>query len=187
MSSAPSISVRQFLMGGVLLGAAWWFHSHWFVPLQQREVECMRELGEARQRVSDAKLKIHEVSRKEQAARVTRGVLDSLQGDIPKEPMVVWLPVRLRTHLRGTGIADAAIRMNSAMPEPDVPGYERSFWHLNLPKQGGMRNINDVLLAVAEIERQQPFVRILDLSFSADPEEPHWPAGRFNVSVLVPK
>lgn len=187
MSSASPSFVRQFLAGGAVLGVAWWFHSHWLIPLQRREVECLKTLADVRQRLSDAKAEIHEISKQEQVAAGTRGLLHSLQHGIPKEPTAVWLPVRLRAHLRSAGIADAGIRLNSEIPEPGVPDYERTYWHLNLPRQEGMRTMGGVLLAVTEIERQEPFVRILDVSFSADPEEPHWFAGGFNVTALVPK
>lgn len=187
MASGSSTFARQFLTGGAVLGVAWWFHSHWLVPLQQREVGCLKALADVRQRLNDAKVQIQEIGNQEQAAAGTRSLLNSLQAGIPKQATAVWLPVRLKTHLRSAGIAEAGIRLNSTTPEPGVPGYERSYWHLNLPRQEGMRTMAGALLAVAEIERQEPFVRILDVSFSADPEEPHWSAGGFNVTALVPK
>jgi len=179
--------VRQFLAGGAVLGVAWWFYSHWLVPLQQREVECQKTLAETRQRLSDAKMQIQEIAKEEQAAAGTRSLLNSLQNGIPKEPTAVWLPVRLKAHLDSAGITEAGIRLNSAIPEPGVPDYERTYWNLNRPRQEGMRTMGAVLLAVAEIEKQEPFVKILDVSFNADPEAPHWFAGGINVTALVPK
>jgi hypothetical protein len=224
MALGSSIFFRRFLTGGMVLAAAWWFHSHRLVPLQQREVECMQALSDVRQRISDAKAKIHEIGKQEKAAGDARALLDSLQGDVPKDSAAVWLPLRLRTHLRNAGITEARIRVNPAMVEsvvadseqtffagklrthqrtggiaeggiraaatvrePGVPGYERTYWQLNLPGQDGMRSMSEVLQAVAEIERQEPSMRILDLSFVAASEAPHWPAGEFNVTALVPK
>lgn len=187
MSSAPSMSFRRIVAGGVALGAAWWFHTHWIAPLRQRETECQQAVADVQQHLSDAKAELKEIGREEQEVAHARGLLDSLHADVPKGPTVVWLPVRLRTHLRSAGIAEAGIRINSVVPESGVAGYERTYWHLNLSKQEGMQNMSAVLLAVAEIERQAPFVRILDVSFCADNKEPHWPVGGFNVTALVPK
>lgn len=179
--------MRQFLIGGALLGAAWWFHSHFLVPLQQREVGCLQKLAEVRQRIGEAKARIDEIGKQESATASARDLLDSLKGNFPKEPTVVWLPLRLKTHLRGAGITEVGIRVNSALPEPGAPGFERSFWNLNIPRQEGMQTMNGLLLALKEIERQESFVRILDLSFVADSAPPHWPAGGLNVTALVPK
>jgi hypothetical protein len=187
MSAASSIFVRQFLTGGAVLGVAWWFHSHWLVPLQHREVESLKALADVRQRISEAKAKIREIGEQEQAAGGARGLLESLRDDVPKEPTAVWLPVRLQKHLRTGGISEAGIRLNSTIPEPGVTGYERTYWHVNLPMQDGTRTMNGLLLAVGEIERQEPFVRILDISFVSGSEEPHWPVGGLNVTALVPK
>jgi hypothetical protein len=178
---------RQFVACGAVLGAAWWFHSHWLVPMQQREARCLQALPDVQQRVGDAKATIHEMSKQEQMAAGARSLLDSLQDGLPKDPTAVWLPVRLKADLRSAGIAEVGIRMNSAIPEPGVPGHERSYWHLNLPRQDGMRTMGALLLAVADIVRQEPFLRILDVSFGSDSEEPHRPAGSLNVTALVPK
>ncbi len=187
MPSSAFTYVQRFAAGAAMVGVAWYFNTHWLVPLRLREAESRQKLADARQRISDSKGKIREIGVEEHAARAARASLDSLQRDIPKDPTPVWLPVRLKKHLRSAGIAEAGIRMNVAIPEPGIPGYERSYWHLNLPRQEGMRTMSGLLLAVAEIERQEPFVRILDVSFSSDSDEPHWPAGGFNVTALVPQ
>lgn len=185
-SSSPNF-LRLILTGSVVLCAGWWFRGHRLVPLEQREAESLHALAGARQRLGTAKETIQGMNAQKQEAARTLGSLDALNRDIPKDPTLVWLPVRVKAHLQKGGVDEATIRINSAMPDPVVAGYERTNWHVHLPSQDGMRNMAGVLLALAEIERQEPFVRILDVDFHAGSEAPHWPTGGFNVTALVPK
>lgn len=187
MSSSPSPFLRQFLTGSVALGAAWYFHSHWIAPLQRCEAECQRSLAEARVRLSDARDQIRKTSdQAPEAARVSAS-LKALHSGIPGEPTAVWLPVRIEKHLRSAGIVGTVIRMNATSPEPGIAGYERSFWNLNVPRQERMKNLDGVLLELADIEAKEPFVRILDLYFHSEAEHQHSPAGGVNVTALIPK
>ena len=187
MSPASSSLIRRILAGSVVLCAAWWFHSHWIAPLRRHETDCQKSLVELRQRLGDAKEQIRMAG--EQAAEAARvqASLELLRGGISSGPTTVWLPVRIKTHLQRAGVADTVIRMNSALPEPGLAGYERTSWNLNVPRQEKLQNMNGILLAVAEIESKEPFVRILDLSFRSEVKEPHLPAGVINVTALVPK
>ena len=179
--------LRRILTGGAALGAAWWCHSHWIAPLQRCEAESQRSLGEARLRLSDAREQIRKTGEQAPEAARVRASLEALHSDIPSEPTAVWLPVRIEKHLQSGGIAGAVIRMNSKSPEPGVAGYERSFWNLNVPRQDTMKNLDDVLLKLADIESKEPFVRILDLSFHSEAEHQHSPAGGVNVTALIPR
>lgn len=187
MASNSSMFLRRVLAGGVVLGTAWWFHSQMLVPLQQRERECLRAIDDVQRRLTDARAVLQEIRDRETKVASAGAALDPLRGEAPKDPTVIWLPERLKKDLHSGGIAEAGIRVNSALPEPFAGGYERTYWHINVPQQPGIPNMNAALLAVTEIERQESFVRILDLTFRADPDEPHRPAGSLNVSAIVRK
>ena len=187
MASTPSPILRRLLTGSAALGAAWWFHSHWIVPLQRCEVESQQTLAQSRARLSDAREQIRKTSERAPEAARVNALLKALHSGIPGEPTAVWLPVRIEKHLRSAGIVDTVIRMNATSPEPGIAGYERSFWNLNVPRQERMKNLDGVLLELADIESKEPFVRILDLYFHSEAEHQHSPAGGVNVTALIPK
>lgn len=189
MQPARSTYFRRIVAGGALLVAAWCFHSRWIVPLQRCELELVEGIADVRQRLGDARVEIRQTLKQEQeqGSVNARMELSSLRGDRPGEPAVVWLPPKLRTDLARFGIEEAVIRQNSAVPEPGLSGYERTYWRLTLPAQGGMRTMTGVLLAVADLEQSDRGLKILDFSFQCDAGAPHWPAGGFNISALVRK
>lgn len=189
MQPARLTYFRRIAAGGAVLAAAWCFHSQWTAPLRRCELEQTQGLADVRQRIADARTEIREAlnQEQEQGKMNARMELNSLRGGQPGEPAVVWLPARLRSDLARFGIQGAAVRQNSAVPEPGLHGYERTYWRLTLPPQGGARTMTGILLAVADIERADRGLKVLDFSFQCDAAEPHWPAGGFNISALVRK
>lgn len=189
MQPARSTYLRRIAAGGVLLAAAWCFYSQWIVPLRRCELEMAEGLADVRQRLADARIEIREALKQEQehGSVNARMALSSLRGDRPGEPAVVWLPPKLRTDLARFGIEEAVIRQNSAVSEPGLSEYERTYWRLTLPAQGGMRTMTGVLLAVADLDQSDRGLKILDFFFQCDAGAPHWPAGGFNISALVRK
>lgn len=189
MQPARSTTFRRIAAGGAVLAAAWCFHSQWIAPLRRCELELTQGLAEVRQRIADGKTEIREAVKQEQeqGRMNARMELNSLRGDRPGEPAVVWLPARLKSDIARFGIQGAVVRQNSAVPEPGLHGYERTYWRLTLPPQSGARTMTGVLLAVADIEQADRRLKVLDFSFQCDAAEPHWPAGGFNISALVRK
>ncbi|MEQ1860758.1 MAG: hypothetical protein ABMA13_12560 [Chthoniobacteraceae bacterium] len=175
------------MIGGALVGAAWWFHSSRIAPLVEREVSLQSSLADVRQRLGAARVAARNIIEQEQKSADARAGLTALLGARPTGPAVVWFPVRLNSHLQRFGIAEAGIRLNATVPERGLAGFHRGYWHLNVPAQVGMKNLTGVLLAVAEIEEQESFVRVLDFSFQSSVEPPHWPAGGLNVAALLRK
>ncbi len=135
--------------------------------------------------MADARRELLAMKELEQKAAHTRASLTTLHGESPAEPAVVWFPSRLREGLSGFGIATVAIRLNTAVPEPGLAGFKRTYWNVDLPLQEGMGSMTGVLLALVEIEQRKSFVKILDFSFHSDVAEPHGPVGLFNVEALV--
>lgn len=179
--------LRLIQAGGAVLGAAWWFHSQWIVPLRHREAESLQQMAGVRERIETAREEMQMISEQEQEAARARNALNSLYRHIPASPAVAWFPGRLREHFRRLGIDEIAVRLNTTAPEPEFPAYERTYWRVNMPVQGGSRNMNGILLAVAEFEQQETFVKILDLSFRSGPGEPGGPTGGFNAAAFVRK
>ena len=175
---------RLIPAGGVVLCAAWWFHAEWIAPLGHREAESQQQIANVRERLEAARGEIRKISEEEQEAGRTRSALNSLYERTPAGPAVTWFPVRLRDHFRRFGIAEIAIRLNTTAPEPELPAYERTYWRVSMQVQEGSRNMNGILLAVAEFEQQETFVKILDLSFRSDPGGL---AGGFNAAAFVRK
>ena len=186
MSTSPQRSI--WLSGLGLAGLALWgghYYLHSSDGLVEREQANLRKTAGLREEMDGAREKIAAIAPIEQRAAEIPGELDRWREERRSGPEVVWFPDWLRAQLRRFGIVEAQIRLNTRVPEPGLPGFSRSCWNVNLPKQDGVRNATALLLAVKEIGQRERFVKTLDCSIRANPEEPNRPAGAFNVEVLI--
>lgn len=189
MSVSPQKSgTKLWLRSGGLLGLAACgicFHVHSHRTLVEREEADRRRVAALRGKVEDTHQAISEIAAIEHEANEARAGLDRWTQERSAGPAVVWFPEWLRAQLRRFGIVEAQIRLNAERPQPGVAGFKRISWNVSLPPQNGMRSLTSVLLAVKEIDQRERFVTVLDCSFHSSVEEPHWPAGGFNVEALI--
>lgn len=191
MKLLPKASMKTiWLVGTGLVGLALWSGQ-----IQLRSYKIFRERDEANERkaaelhrqLESAHRTIGEVKEIEQQAAAVRTGLDRWATERQTGPTVVWFPGWLKAQLLRRGIAEAQIRLNTEVPEPGLPGFKRTCWNVNLPPQEGVRSMTALLLAVRDIEQRDRFVKILDCSIRAVPEEPARLVGAFNVEVLIPE
>lgn len=170
--------------GGMALAAGWAFYAQALAPLRQREAETLRSIAALEERIAAARGTLAEVRALEAQVSGARNELRSLQSNLPAGSAMVWLPELITGHFGRFGVAVAIVRLNTTVAEPELSGYNRGYWSVALPLGEAGRNVPGLLLAVAELEQQQPFVQVLDFAIRPDPEDPDRRIAGLNVAVL---
>lgn len=174
-------------VGALSLAAGRVFYVQSIAPLRQREAVALREVAELRQRVDGARETIKETIAQERATGKALGEVDRLRGDVPAGSAMLWLPELVRIHFARSGFAVTVVRLNTVVEEPELPDYSRGYWSVGLPVDEDPKKVTELLLAVAEIEPLNTFVRVLDFAIRADPEDPVRRVGLLNVAALIRK
>ncbi len=162
-------------------------YKHFILPLEIHEVELANQTTATRERTEEARRTIKEIRAKEHDAELARTELGRLENRLPSGSAMVWLPELVKAHFGGFGIAVPLIRLNTSRDEPELPGYCRGYWSVALPVDGTGQNIPTLLLAMAELEQQNSFIRVLDFAIRTNPERPNGRVASLNVAVLFPK
>ena len=172
---------------GVALAAGWQVYGRLIVPLTEQATEARRAVLDLKGRIAGAQETIGEIHALEQAASGARGRLPSLQGEVPPGSPLVWFPARIGKHFRSMDIPSAVTRLNTTLDEPELPGFERTYWAVELPLGKGSSEIRKACLAVAEIEPLDPSIRVLDVEIRNDANDPTRRLLVMNVAVLSRK
>ena len=175
------------LAAGMALLAGWDYQAALVAPLRAKESEDLRDVANLNERIAAAQKTIAEIQAKESGAGRIRGELIRLQDDLPAGSAMVTLPGLVKVHFGRSGIAVGLMRLNTTRDEPGSPGYQRHFWSLALPIDDAGRNITKMLLAVADLDREHPFLKVLDFAIRPDPEHPGGSMASLNVSTLIRK
>jgi hypothetical protein len=93
----------------------------------------------------------------------------------------------VKEHFARFDISVPLVRLNTIQEEPELPGFEHDYWSVALPITAEGRNIAAMLVAVAEFDQQNPFVKVLDFAIRPDPENPGGRVGLLNLTALIRK
>ncbi len=167
-----------------MLGLASLMYSLSIVPLQRRATEFQHTAADLRGRIASARRTIQEAKAQEHAVASARAELQRFQRDLPTGSAMAWFPSRMKRHFDNLGIPDSATRLNTALNEPDLPDYERSYWAVDLPIQGNAAGISNLLIAVAALEEAESLVKVIDLAIRQDDDSGRRTAV-INVTTLV--
>jgi hypothetical protein len=162
------------------------FYVHSIAPFSQRETEALREAGDLGERVDGAQKTMADIQAQEKDADRVRSELERLRDELPADAAVA-VPALVKEHFARHGIVVPLVRLNTMQEEPELPGCEHGYWSVALPIDDAGRNITAMLLAVADFDQQNPFVRVLDFSIRPDPENPGGRVGSLNLAALVRK
>jgi hypothetical protein len=163
------------------------YRSAFLSPLREKEAVLQRDAANLSERIEKAKKTIAEVRAAEEGAAPIRQQLEKLQEDLPVGSTMVALPALVKAHFARAGVAVRLIRLNTTQNQPDIPGFERGFWSVALPIDENGRNVAKLLMAVTDLDRENPFIRILNFAIRPDPENPRERMASLNVTSLIRK
>jgi hypothetical protein len=182
LPALPAILLSAFAAVG-----AWNGYTHFVLPPKKQAAEFTTQADAMRARTEAARRTISEIHAKEPDADLANAELGKLDGQLPSGAAMIWLPELLKTHFGGFGITVPLIRLNTIQDDPELAGYSRGYWSLAVPIDGESRNTPTLLLAVAELEQQSTFLKVLDFDIRPNPEQPDGRLASLNVSVLFRK
>ena len=138
-------------------------------------------------RIFDGQKEVKSIRELEKKAASALTELRRLDGEFPSGPPIVWVPERIKQHFRRFGFAELTTRVETAVEEPELPGYQRIYWCVGLPIQNVKRHIGGLLLAVADLEQAEQIVRVADVEIPKEADEPGQNPVTVTFSTLVRK
>jgi hypothetical protein len=170
---------------GALLALGYFAGDLSITPWKRKEGELIQKITQLRQQNLVARREVQAIKEEEQAAGTARMTLRQLRRDLPSGSAIAWLPTRIKEHFALRGIADAVTRLNTTGDEPGMPGYEKSYWAVDLPMTGATSEMRHLLTAVADLEQPGSIVKVLDLAIRE--EELGRRTAVINIAALVEK
>ncbi len=175
------------VLGVVTLAAGWAFHAQWIAPLQEKKSAHRLAAAGLKERIAEAQRVIGEVRALEVQKDAERHEIQALFASHPSDAAVIWFPERMKQHFERAGLAGAVTRLNTTRDEAGLPGFERSYWAVEVPVGGADGKALDACLSVAEIEPLDPFIRVLDVALRPESGDPTRRHVVMNVALLARK
>ena len=182
-----SLFLRQVLLCGTALASAWLFQSQVLAPLKLRDEAFTRKRTELQENLTSAHDQLVAIKESEVKVGEARATLNRLLGEHREASTLVSFPNEMVEYFSRFGFSSALVRMVTAREERELPGYQRLYWSIGLAIPKTDRNAEGLLLAVAEIEQQARYIKVIDFALQADAEDPSLRTASINVMVLSEK
>ena len=175
------------VLGVLTLAAGWAFHARWIAPLKEKEQAHRRAAAGLTERISEAQKAIGEVRALEVQNDAERQEIQALFAGHPSDSAVVWFPERMKQHFERAGLGGAVTRLNTTRDEAGLPGFERSYWAVELPVGAATPKVIEACMSVAEMEPLDPAIRVLDVAIRPESGDPSRRQVVMNVALLSRK
>src|SRR5436190_17487588 len=181
MSPTVQLWSRRFILLGVTLAAGGMYYEQSTNHTTERQNAALKE------RIADARRTIAELQEQEARAKQERVKLDAIHEGAPPTPALVWFPRRVKQHFQQFEPGPTT-RLNTSVDEAALPGFERTYWAIEMAAGKTSSEAREICIAIAEFERLNPSVRVVDVAIRPDTDNPDAPRLMVvNLSVLGPK
>ena len=180
MSPMVQLWSRRFILLGVTLAAGAMYYEQSTNHILERQNAALKE------RIEDARRMIAEMQEQQARAKQERAELDAIHEGAPPTPALVWFPGRVKQHFQQFEPGPAT-RLNTSVDEANLPGFERTYWAIEMAAGKTSSEAREICMAIAEFERLNASVRVVDVAIRPDTDNPEARLMVVNVSVLSPK
>lgn len=151
------------------------------MEIAQTQISALNE------KLDVARRKIDTFEQEEKHAAISLNEIARWTQERREDSMRLWFPDEVKQHFQRFGIPVPAPRFNTSVESPDLPELIQSYWRIALPVRSDELGVAGVLFAAAQLEKNDPFVRITGFKLSSDPENPLDRIGSLNITTWVRK
>lgn len=183
MMSSPRLISHLTAAAALLATVATYFYE--VVPLRERNERLQQSLRATREARARDWAQIRQAREREQETAGARAEISRLLGYLHEGSAAVEMPLLAKKHFHRFSFEASVVRLNALRNESGLQHCQTAYLGVGVPVERGGQDVAGLLLAVAELEDQNKFVRIVDFSLGPDAEDPRRLMGGFNFSALV--
>ena len=148
------------------------YFSFFLGPLNRSRELMLSQIDETQGKVANSKNEMTKATNLEKQATSATTRFAALKAQSPEGAPIAWFPPRMKTFFANQEIDKATARLetNSAFKEPDLAGWMRYNWLIELP-QAEFATLGK---AVAALENGEPLLSIVRINIRALPEDPQF-------------
>lgn len=181
------VRLKTIATCGLILALGRAFDGQFIEPLRQRETEILREVEAFTKRLVDARTTTAGIQTQEKDAERVQSELARLQDEIPAGAATVAVPALVKQSFARFGLAMPLVSLNPTLDDPELPSFGLGHWFVALPIGDASRDVTTMLLAVADLDQQDSFVRVLTFHIRPDYDNPGRRVGSLNLGALIRK
>lgn len=156
--------IQKLALGGLLLvGVVYSYFDMLLFPLKKKQALATKSAVALGPEIQTAMGQIKKTQDLEASLAQRTIVLRQAGEMIPEGSPVAWLPTKMGDFFKRQGIEKATTKLNSELPEKELPGFRRLAWGIDLPKVSyGLFGS-----AICALENEEPLIEIRTMQIDA--------------------
>jgi hypothetical protein len=175
----------QKLVLGILMGCGllYAYFDLLLGPLKRGRLNTAKSTEALQPQITEARGQVSKVAQLKERLPEAEANLRLIDSMTPDGAPVAWFPTVIGDFFKKHGIEKVTTRMNADSVDPDVPGFRKISWTVDIPRVEFLALGN----ALAGFENQEPLVQIDSLTLEPLREEPDHQRVSLTISSLVRK
>jgi hypothetical protein len=149
--------IQKIVLGALVAGGVVYGYFNWLLgPLKQRHQNVAKSIAALEPEIGRARAQISRDLDVQKEAPIARETLAQIDGMIPEGSPVAWFPTLIGDFFKNHGIEKVSTRMNAEGAMPNLTGYRRISWGVELPKVDSLVFAK----AMAALENEEPLIGV---------------------------
>lgn len=161
--------IQKIVLGLLLgVGVVFGYFELLLAPLKARKEATSKGIVALEPAISKAKAQLARDATVAAQAPIATATLATIDSMIPAGAPVAWFPPRMADFFKDRGIERVTTRLTSETAMPDLAGYRRLAWAVDVPRVEWLSFAN----AVSELENSEPLLWIENLTVESLRDQP---------------
>lgn len=161
--------IQKMILGSlVAVGVVYGYFDWLLSPLKLRHANVQKSIAALEPEIGRARAQIARDLDVQKQAPLAQETLAQIEGMIPEGAPVAWFPTLIGDFFKNHGIDKISTRMNGEGTVPDLPGYRRITWGVEVPKVDCMVFAK----AMAALENTEPLIGVDSVTIETQRDEP---------------
>lgn len=164
-------------------GGLYAYFAYLITPMGAKIAASHAAIDQLGPEIEGARKLIAETQVLEQKGPAATETFEEIKSLIPAGAPVAWFPPRIVEFLRRQGVEAVGVRLDNEMPLPDLDGFRRLQWTIDLPKV----EFIPLAIAISGLENEEPLLSVQTVRIDASASDLQHPSATLIVSTIITK
>lgn len=177
-----SEDTKKLCLGGLaLVGGLYAYFAYLIEPMGTKITQNTAAMNQLGPEIEAARKLIAETNALEAKAPEASAAFEEIRSLIPPGAPVAWFPPRIVEFLRRQGVDAVGVRLDNETPTPELPGFRRLQWTIDLPKV----EFIPLAIAISGLENEEPLLSIRTVRIDASATDIQHPSASLVISTII--
>ncbi len=176
--------IKKLFLGSLAVAGALYAYSAYLIgPMGTKITSANAAVAQLGPEIDAARRMIADTRTLEDKAPQATATFEEIKSLIPAGAPVAWFPPRIVEFLRRQGVEAVSVRLDNEAPLPDLPGFRRLQWTIELPRI----EFIPLAIAISGLENEEQLLAIQAVRINSSATDLQHPSATITAFTIITK